>query len=59
MGIASNKDKSLSMIYYHEMREGDAHFDGYMGHDSFRLVEHRWQLTERWGAVAFGGLANL
>jgi len=22
-------------------------------------VEHRWQLTERWGAVAFGGLAKL
>lgn len=22
-------------------------------------VEHRWQLTERWGVVAFGGLAKL
>ena len=22
-------------------------------------VEHRWQLTQRWGVVAFGGLAKL
>jgi outer membrane translocation and assembly module TamA len=22
-------------------------------------VEHRWQLTDRWGVVAFGGLAKL
>ena len=22
-------------------------------------AEYRWQLTERWGAVAFGGLAKL
>ena len=37
LGFASNKDKSLSMIYFPEIREGDAHFDGYMGHDSFRI----------------------
>ena len=22
-------------------------------------MEHRWQFTERWGAVAFGGLSKL
>jgi len=37
LGFASNKDKSLSMIHLPEIREGDAHFDGYMGHDSFRI----------------------
>ncbi len=37
LAFASNKDKSLSMIHFPEMREGDANFDGYMGHDSFTI----------------------
>jgi hypothetical protein len=37
LGFASNKDKSLSMIHFPEMREGDAHFEGYMGHDTFTI----------------------
>jgi len=37
LGFASNKDKSLSMIHLPEVREGDAHFDGYMGHDTFTI----------------------
>jgi hypothetical protein len=37
LGFASNKDKSLSMINFPEIREGDAHFQGYMGHDAFRI----------------------
>jgi hypothetical protein len=37
LGFASNKDKSLSMIHFPEVREGDAHFEGYMGHDSFTI----------------------
>ena len=37
LGFASNKDKSLSMIHFPGMREGNAHFDGYMGHDTFKI----------------------
>jgi hypothetical protein len=37
LGFASNKDKSLSMIHFPEMREGKAHFEGYMGHDTFTI----------------------
>jgi hypothetical protein len=37
LGFASNKDQSLSMIHFPEMREGDAHFKGYMGHDTFKI----------------------
>jgi len=37
LGFASNKDKSLSMIHFPEMREGDETFEGYMGHDSFTI----------------------
>jgi heat shock protein HslJ len=37
LGFASNKDKSLSMIHFPEVRAGDAHFQGYMGHDSFAI----------------------
>ena len=37
LGFASNKDKSLSMIHFPEMRRGDAHFEGYMGHDTFTI----------------------
>jgi hypothetical protein len=37
LGFASNKDKSLSMIHFPEIREGDAHFQGYRGHDTFKI----------------------
>jgi heat shock protein HslJ len=36
LGFASNKDKSLSMIHFPDVREGDEHFEGYMGHDTSR-----------------------
>ena len=39
LGLASNKDKSLSMINFPEPRKGDAHFEGYMGHDTFKIED--------------------
>jgi heat shock protein HslJ len=36
LGFASNKDKSLSMIHFPDVREGDETFEGYMGHDTSR-----------------------
>ena len=41
LGLASNRDKSLSLIYLPEVREGDESFSGYMGHDSFSIVDNR------------------
>ena len=41
LGFASNKDKSLSMINFPEMREGDPDFEGYMGHDSFKIEDQK------------------
>ena len=38
-GLASNKDKSLSMINFPEIQEGDRNFEGYMGHDTFRIED--------------------
>jgi len=40
LGFASNKDKSLSMINFPEIQEGDKNFVGYMGHDIF-MIEDR------------------
>jgi heat shock protein HslJ len=37
LGFASNKDKSLSMIHFPEIRKGDSNFEGYMGHDTFKI----------------------
>jgi hypothetical protein len=37
LGFASNKDKTLSMIHFPEIREGDENFEGYMGHDTFKI----------------------
>ena len=37
LGFASNKDKSLSMINFPEVQEGDNNFKGYMGHDTFKI----------------------
>lgn len=40
IAFASNRDKSLSMIYFPEVEEGDERFTGYMGHDHFQLSEN-------------------
>jgi hypothetical protein len=37
LGLASNKDRSLSMIHFRKRREGDENFEGYMGHDTFKI----------------------
>ena len=37
LGFASNKDKSLSIIHFPDVREGDETFEGYMGHDTFTI----------------------
>ena len=37
LGLASNNDKSLSLINFPETRKGDENFEGYMGHDTFRI----------------------
>ena len=36
LGFASNKDKSLSMINFPKLQKGNEHFEGYMGHDTFK-----------------------
>ena len=41
LGFASNKDKSLSMIHFPEIRGGDEHFEGYMGHDTFKIEDQK------------------
>ena len=41
IGLASNRDKSLSMIYMPEVREGDELFIGYMGHDDFSIADNK------------------
>ena len=41
LGFASNKDKSLSMINFPEIREGDERFEGYRGHDAFRIEDQK------------------
>lgn len=41
LGFASNEDKSLSMINFPEIQEGDINFKGYMGHDSFKIEERK------------------
>jgi len=41
LGFASNKDKSLSMINFPEIQEGDEYFKGYMGHDTFKIEERK------------------
>ena len=41
LGFASNKDKSLSMIHFPEIREGDKNFEGYMGHDTFKIEDRK------------------
>jgi len=41
LGLASNKDKSLSMIHFPKMQEGDDNVKGYMGHDSFEIKDSK------------------
>jgi len=41
LGLASNKDKSLSMINFPEIQEGDENFKGYMGHDTFKIEDQK------------------
>ena len=41
LGFASNKDKSLSMINFPEIQEGDENFEGYMGHDTFKIENQK------------------
>jgi hypothetical protein len=41
LGFASNKDKSLSMIHFPETQEGKENFEGYMGHDTFKIVDQK------------------
>ena len=41
IGFASNRDKSLSMIYVPEILEGDESFTGYMGHDTYSIANNK------------------
>jgi hypothetical protein len=41
LGFASNKDKSLSMVHFPEIRKGDENFEGYMGHDTFKIGDQK------------------
>ena len=41
LGLASNNDKSLSMIHVPEIWEGDENFEGYMGHDTFKIEDQK------------------
>jgi hypothetical protein len=41
LGFASNKNKSLSMINFPEVHEGDNNFKGYMGHDTFKIADRK------------------
>ena len=40
LAFASNRDKSLSMIHFPEVEEGDERFTDYMGHDQVRIAEN-------------------
>jgi hypothetical protein len=41
LGFASNKDKSLSMINFPEVQEGNINFKGYLGHDTFKIEDRK------------------
>ena len=41
IAFASNKDKSLSIIHFPTVLEGDDRFSGYMGHDNFYISENK------------------
>jgi len=42
LGFASNKDKSLSMVNLPGIQEGDKNFEGYMGHDTFKIEDQKF-----------------
>lgn len=46
-GFASNKDKSLSMIHFPDIQEGGEKFEGYMGHDTFKIEDQKLVRTFR------------
>ena len=39
LAFASNKDKSLSLIHFPDIQEGDERFTGYLGHDTFGFAD--------------------
>ena len=41
LGFASNKNKSLSMINFPGIQERDDNFEGYMGHDTFKIEDQK------------------
>jgi hypothetical protein len=41
LGFSSNKDISLSMINFPEIQKRDENFEGYMGHDTFRIEDQK------------------
>ena len=41
LGLASNRDRSLSLIHFPEVRAGDESFAGYMGHDVFSIKNRK------------------
>lgn len=41
LAFASNRDISVTMINFPQIQEGDTKFQGYMGHDSFRVVNNK------------------
>ena len=55
IGIASNRDKSMSRIHFPEIETGDPIFKGYMGHDEF-IIEN--QRLVRYFPIFFPGDAN-
>lgn len=46
-GFASNKDKSLSMIHFPDIQEGGEKYEGYMGHDTFKIEDQKLVRTFR------------
>lgn len=41
LGLASNRDRSLSQIFLPAADAADEHFIGYRGHDSFKVADNR------------------
>ena len=41
LGFSSNMDKSLSMINFPEIQKKDKNFEGYMGHDTFKIEDQK------------------
>jgi len=41
LAFASNRDKSISQIHFPEIQKEDKRFQGYMGHDVFKIEEQK------------------